>query len=414
MKGAIVEALRAVRPELDNVAVEQLASGSSMQASVSEEVGRFFDLLEEALESGHAEWIDPILNAWVSARLSQSASDSELLPVLQQLKDVIWDTVRPTVDIQFFVLFIESIEPIFSYAVQKLAGMETVAVVEEVEAMLLEAQRDLARLDKSKSDFIAVAAHELKTPLTLIEGYTNILSTESQDGGDGRLDILLRGITNGTHRLKEIVDDMVDVSMIDNNMLNLSFQRVYLPQLFEIAKNELRDVLAERSFEFKIAEFDEAIAFTFADSERLYQVLMNILSNAMKFTPDGGTIEIGNRGLPGFVEISISDTGIGIDPEDQTLIFDKFSQTGDVSLHSSGKTKIKGGGPGLGLPIAKGIIEAHGGAIWCESPGNDEHSLPGSTFHIIMPIREKAPKEVTTSIFGISAEEVGRLAESNT
>ena len=327
MKGAVVDALRAVRPELDIAAAERLASGSSMQASVSEEVLRFIDLFEEALESSHEEWIDPILNTWVSARLSQSASDSDLLPVLQQLKDVIWVTVKPTVDIQFFVLFIEEIESIFSYAVRKLAGMERVAFVDEVKERLLEAQRDLARLDKSKSDFIAVAAHELKTPLTLIEGYTNILSTESQDDSDGRLDILLRGITNGTHRLKEIVDDMVDVSMIDNNMLNLRFQRVYLPQLFEFAKNELREVLAERSLELKIAEFDESNAYTFADSERLYQVIMNVLSNAVKFTPDGGTIEIGNRGLPGFVEISISDTGIGIDPEDQTLIHNKFSHS---------------------------------------------------------------------------------------
>lgn len=124
-----------------------------------------------------------------------------------------------------------------------------------------------------------------------------------------------------------------------------------------------------------------------ADTERLYQAIHNIVVNAIKYTPDGGRITISGRLLPGFVEVTVADTGIGIAPENQELIFGKFDQLGNALLHSSGKTKFKGGGPGLGLPIARGIIEAHGGTIWVESEGYDEVRCPGSTFHILIPLR---------------------------
>jgi signal transduction histidine kinase len=85
------------------------------------------------------------------------------------------------------------------------------------------------------------------------------------------------------------------------------------------------------------------------------------------------------------VEISIQDTGIGIDPQNQELVFEKFYQTGEVLLHSSGKTKFKGGGPGLGLAIARGIVNAHGGRIWLQSPGHDEATNPGTTVYVRLP-----------------------------
>jgi signal transduction histidine kinase len=104
--------------------------------------------------------------------------------------------------------------------------------------------------------------------------------------------------------------------------------------------------------------------------------------------------------LPGFVEITITDTGIGISPKDQTGIFEKFGQLGRTDLHSSGKTKFKGGGPGLGLSITKGIIEAHGGTIWVESEGCDEVKLPGSTFHILLPTHAEPTDPRVAKLFG--------------
>jgi signal transduction histidine kinase len=108
---------------------------------------------------------------------------------------------------------------------------------------------------------------------------------------------------------------------------------------------------------------------------------------------------VSGRLLPGFVEITITDTGIGIDPEFHSRIFEKFGRLGNVSLHSTGKTKFKGGGPGLGLSIAKGVIEAHGGTIWVESDGYDEIRCPGSTFHILLPLRTSPPDARATKLF---------------
>lgn len=410
MNTPAVSLLRQARTNLEQAAVERLASGMFMRESVASEVTRFYDLLEDALESGHGEWMDPILNDWVQARLTQSRAESELLPVLQQLKTVTWDVLRQELTTENLIKALYGLEPIFDYAVNKLTTMETEAFLAESKTQLLEAQYDLERLDKSKSDFIAVAAHELKTPLTLIEGYTNILGAELTDADGGRTDIILRGMSNGTRRLKEIIEDMVDVSMIDNDMLNLNFQPVNIEQLFDIVASELSDALKERKLTFTVKPFDPDARATYADSERLYQVFMNVISNAIKFTPDGGCITISGRALPGFAEVTIADTGIGIAPENQVRIFEKFSQTGDVSLHSSGKTKFKGGGPGLGLAIAKGIIEGHGGTIWCDSPGYDEQALPGSTFHVMVPLRDAPPESHTTKLFGLTSEDLNQLA----
>ena len=123
------------------------------------------------------------------------------------------------------------------------------------------------------------------------------------------------------------------------------------------------------------------------------------LVNAIKYTPDGGTIHVsgvvhyanGQRQIADKVEILVRDSGIGIDPDMHELIFSKFYQTGEVALHSSAKTQFKGGGPGLGLAITRGIVEAHGGKIWLESPGHDEKACPGTTFHVLLPIMQQQP-----------------------
>ena len=126
------------------------------------------------------------------------------------------------------------------------------------------------------------------------------------------------------------------------------------------------------------------------------QAFTQIVSNAIKFTPDGGRIDIGARllppedGQPARIEIVVADWGIGIDPKYQSLIFDKFYRVGSAALHSTSTTKFMGGGPGLGLPIAKGVIERHGGRIWVESAGHDPEKMPGSRFHILLPIKPPA------------------------
>lgn len=202
---------------------------------------------------------------------------------------------------------------------------------------------------------------------------------------------LLKGIETGAFRLRSLIDDLIDISLIDNRLLKLNLQPVWFKQIFSILESELEKTLLERKQVFEITPFNGYNESFIGDPERLVQVFRNIIANAIKYTPDGGKISVTGRKLEGFVEIRISDTGIGIDSEDQMIIFDKYSHLGKASLHSSGKTKFKGGGPGLGLLIAKGIIEALGGAIWVESPGHDDNLLPGSAFYIILPMHNNSP-----------------------
>jgi signal transduction histidine kinase len=121
------------------------------------------------------------------------------------------------------------------------------------------------------------------------------------------------------------------------------------------------------------------------------KAIHHIIINAIKYTPDGGAITVCTRqvalenGQPG-IEISVKDTGIGLDAEHHELVFEKFYQVGPSALHSSSKMAFKGGGPGLGLAIARGIVQAHHGKIWIESPGCDEVNLPGSAVYLRLPL----------------------------
>ncbi len=253
--------------------------------------------------------------------------------------------------------------------------------------------RELAKLDKKKSDFVAIAAHELKTPLTLIQGYAEMLAENSvRDLPPESIERVVSGIVKGTARLRTIVEDIIDVSLIDTEVLSLSLEMASLGNIMEMARQDLQESLVERKQTLLVSGFDE-LPYVEADSLRLHQVFVNVIGNAIKYTPDGGHIEVTARHLeaqanqPAFVEIVIADTGVGIDVEEQERIFDKFYRVEGPELHSSSKSRFMGAGPGLGLTIAKGIVEAHGGRIWVESPGYDPIRCPGSKFHILLPVR---------------------------
>lgn len=277
----------------------------------------------------------------------------------------------------------------------------------EQERSLQKIRHQLRRLEHSKSDFIKIAAHELKTPLTLIDGYANMLMSQIPEESRPKTDILLGGIANGTRRLGEIIEGMIDVSMIDTQVLGISFQPLFIRQVVKTVAEELAPVLRIRQIELIIDSFPEDGAPTYGDSERLYQAVYNVVGNAIKFTPDGGRIHIRNsvsngdaaklEEVRGYLDLQISDSGIGIAPENLEHVFGKFVGLGSVALHSTGKYKFKGGGPGLGLAISRGIIEAHGGKIWAESDGYDESQYPGSTFHIVVPLYDRPPVSLAGS-----------------
>ncbi len=393
-----IDLLFRIRLAWMQTAAARLAKGESMRDTVSRELSRFYDLLTEAVATGDPAWMEPFLQGWLDSQATSEVTSEEadqppsVVPVLHALREVTLQTCHENLASDDAVQLFLSLDPVFSHAIEYLSREEVKEGISTVTFRMNELQSALERLDKSKSNFIAVAAHELKTPLTLIEGYSNMMN-DLLNVEDPRGQTMLSGIANGTRRLKEIIDDMIDVSMIDNNMLSLHFQPVWLKQLLTLASAELQEAVDDRNQKLEIQAFEGLEDMTYADPERMLQAILNVLRNAVKYTPDGGKINVDGRRLPGFLELRVSDTGIGIAPEDQVRIFEKFGRLGDPSTHSSGKTKFMGGGPGLGLPIAKGILEAHGGAIWVESDGYDEEMYPGSTFHLMIPMRESAPED---------------------
>ncbi|RPI33371.1 MAG: sensor histidine kinase [Chloroflexota bacterium] len=394
--------LEQIRPQWLDRALQRLAPGEGIRQSFLEELNRFYDLLEQDVETGDPAWMNSILIEWVASG-TQSEVDkpqANLLPVLTKLLEISFEVSRDSGNGPEALTLVGAILPVFTYAFEYASSQEAQFYVNHISRELEKANTALESLDKSKSDFIAVAAHELKTPLTLIEGYTSMLrELLPEDVRTSIANAYLKGIDTGSHRLKEIVDDMIDVSMIDNRLLSISFQPFWLNRILSLATRELVASVEARKQKLVIRAFDGSEEMSYGDGERLLQAFRNIISNAIKYTPDGGTITIDGRLLPGFVEVTISDTGIGIAPEDYHRIFDKFGKLGNVSLHSSSKTNFKGGGPGLGLSITKGIIEAHGGAIWVESEGYDETRCPGSTFHILLPLISEPSGDKTTKLF---------------
>jgi signal transduction histidine kinase len=266
--------------------------------------------------------------------------------------------------------------------------------VREAYSFLDKANHDLAQLEVTKSNFISIASHELRTPLTVARGYTEMLL--ESDMLDEPVRDLVKGIHKSTLRLHEIMDSMFDIAQIDSRTLELHRQDVFLTEMIRSVAQEQAKIFAERQQEISL-DLPSLPAIK-ADPNTLEKLLYHLISNAIKFTPDGGKISItakqvspNNRDLPeGGVEVVISDTGVGIDKSLQDVIFTKFYQPGDLlNRHSTGKTKFKGSGAGLGLALSRGIVEAHGGRIWVESPGFDEENFPGSQFHFILPSRSQ-------------------------
>lgn len=259
---------------------------------------------------------------------------------------------------------------------------------------LSQAYAILEKLDQTKSDFIQVAAHELRTPLTIIKGFTQVLSTNPSLAQAADAHEMIAGILSGVERLHQVVNSMLDVTKIASGSLDVYKEKFKLTDLIAKIQGRYAADLAERHLTLIVKRVDTLPPLN-GDPDLLAKTLQVLLVNAIKYTPDGGTITIEGQVVPveaeTFVEIKVQDTGIGIDPKHHHLIFEKFYQTGELALHSSGHTSFKGGGPGLGLAIAKGIIEAHEGQIWVESPGYDEATCPGSCFYVRLPLYPQTP-----------------------
>ena len=291
----------------------------------------------------------------------------------------------------------EDLDLMMALADQTAMAMDSARLFEQLavinqEVGLLSDQ--LVGMDESKADFLSIASHELRTPLTQIHGYSQMLLdlTEDELRDPTYMKTLIEGVVKGSERMKGLVDLMFDVTEVDVGEMRLFKGQVYLEDVVDQASQPFFQALDERRIAFGKSGIKE-LPIVHADGTRLVQALENLIGNAIKYTPDGGTITVEGRtvtqdDLGSAVEIVVSDTGIGIDPENHEKVFEKFFRVDDTLHHSTGQTKFKGAGPGLGLTLVKGIAEAHDGRVWVDSLGYDEVNCPGSKFFFVLPIED--------------------------
>jgi signal transduction histidine kinase len=269
------------------------------------------------------------------------------------------------------------------------------ALVNRLETTVAELQRaniELRRLDKMKRDFIILASHELRTPTTLIYGYINLLKMEMQpmQVSDHVTDVIGR-ISTATQRLNEVVDAIINVSLIDTEQLEVNARPIVLHALIQSIVQELQPAARQRAQTLRVGDMTDLPPLP-GDANYLRRAFTNLIDNAIKYTPDGGHIAIDAHPEHEAIHITVSDTGIGIERTEQERIFDKFYVLEDTAFHSTSRNAFLGGGLGLGLTVTHGIIEAHGGRIWVESEGQDAMRLPGSRFHILLPLNPPRSK----------------------
>ena len=256
-----------------------------------------------------------------------------------------------------------------TFAAQSILAIRNARLFEEIE----EKGRQLAKADKHKSEFLANMSHELRTPLNAILGYTELILDEIYgEVPEKIIEVLSRLEKNGRHLLS-LINDVLDLSKIEAGRFTLTLGEYSLMELIQNVCGSVESLAAEKNLELKV-DLPEKLPFGRGDSQRLTQVLLNLVGNAIKFTEQGEICVQGRVEDECFL-VSVADTGPGISDEDVKTVFREFHQLDGSS------TKQKGG-TGLGLSIAKKIIEMHGGRIWVTSVVDT-----GSTFQFSIPVR---------------------------
>ncbi|MBD3345082.1 MAG: response regulator [Chitinivibrionales bacterium] len=282
-----------------------------------------------------------------------------------------------------------------------------------INSELIRSNAELKKLSKLKSSFLSIASHELKTPLTSIKGYSDIIMDSMKDRLDSGVLRMVENINRAAERLHRVVNDILDVNRIEQKRLRLQVESMNLESVARDCIDELDSVSANRNIEVRL-NVDEATPRFFGDKIRMHQVFANLLNNAVKFSPDNTAIEL--KIMPyeyEQIQIVVKDQGIGIDKADQKKIFDPFYEIANTNRHSTHTSRFMGGGTGLGLSIVKGIIEAHGGRIWVESAGVQEGVFNGSEFHIILPVKAQVTVEddETDEIDLSEGDELGEVSD---
>jgi signal transduction histidine kinase len=268
----------------------------------------------------------------------------------------------------------EVIELLKTFATQSVLAIQNARLFREIE----DKSCQIEAANRHKSEFLANMSHELRTPLNAIIGFSEVLGERmfgelNEKQAEYTDDIL----SSGRHLLS-LINEILDLSKVEAGRMELELATFDLPLAIDNARTFVRERATKHGINLDVT-VDERLGDFVGDERKIKQILLNLLSNAVKFTPEGGRIGINARQADGSVEISVSDTGIGISPEDQAKIFEEFRQVGGDYAH-------KKEGTGLGLTLAKKFVELHGGRIWVESEVGK-----GSTFSFTLPERLSPP-----------------------
>ena len=257
------------------------------------------------------------------------------------------------------------------FAAQAVIAIENVRLFRALE----QKSRELEVASQHKSEFLANMSHELRTPLNAIIGFSEVLSERMFGELNEKQEEYLKDIYASGMHLLSLINDILDLSKIEAGRMELELMDFDLPAALDSALTLVRQRAARRGISLD-SNVDERLGQIQADERKIRQVVLNLLSNAIKFTPEGGRIEVGAVPRDGSVEVSVSDTGIGIAPEDQEAVFEEFRQVGTAEK--------KAEGTGLGLTLCRKFIELHGGRIWVKSQVG-----AGSTFGFTIPKRRE-------------------------
>ncbi len=256
-----------------------------------------------------------------------------------------------------------------TFATQSALAIQNARLFREIE----EKSRELETASRHKSEFLANMSHELRTPLNAIIGFSEVLSERMFGDINEKQAEYLRDILESGQHLLSLINDILDLSKIEAGRMELEPADFDLPSAIDNTLSLVRERAHRRGITLD-RTLDERLGMIHADERKVKQVLLNLLSNALKFTPEGGRIHVRADVHQGDAEISVTDTGIGISPEDQAAVFEEFRQVGAAAK------KVEG--TGLGLAISRKFIELHGGSIRVES-----QSGKGSTFTFALPLR---------------------------
>jgi signal transduction histidine kinase len=263
----------------------------------------------------------------------------------------------------------ETIELLRRFATQSALAIQNARLFREIE----DKSRQLEVASQHKSEFLANMSHELRTPLNAIIGFSEVLAERMFGELNDKQEEYLKDIHASGQHLLSLINDILDLSKIEAGRMELELTDFHLPTALDNALTLVRERAGRRGIALHMTT-DERLDYVRADERKIRQVVLNLLSNAIKFTPEGGRIEVQAKPVDGAVEVAVTDTGVGIAPEDQEAIFEEFRQVGTADK------KVEG--TGLGLALSRKFIELHGGRIWVESQVG-----AGSTFTFTIPVR---------------------------